>query len=100
MDNWYKVVISRQNFIEGKHISLVLEFNNLYLANRTPKGAALFAHHWHDFPINYFFSPGAALFTNRLIAYFGGIECAAPLASEVSISVGDERLLSKIPFAV
>jgi hypothetical protein len=99
MNTWYKVTLSKQDIIEGKHISLVLESHRLYMANRAPKDFAVFTNDWHDFPIEYFFSPEAALISTKLIASYGGVECAAPLASDVLRSVGDMRHLDKIPFA-
>lgn len=99
MDTWYKVTLSKRDIIEGKQISLVQEIHKLFMANRAPKDAAVFTKPGFDFPREYFFSPGAALISTKLIASYGGIVCAAPLGSDVSISVGDMRHLDKIPFA-
>jgi hypothetical protein len=99
VDTWYKVTISKQEIIEGKHLSLLQEFHALQMANHATKDAAMFTNPGHDFPRYYFFSPGAVRIAQKLINTYGGVSCNAPLATDVNLTSGDTLQLKNIPFA-
>jgi hypothetical protein len=44
----------------------------------------------------YYFSPNAAAAFKELVDYYGGEACFKPLASEVSVSVGDKDAAKKL----
>ena len=44
----------------------------------------------------YYFSPGAAASYKELVDYYGGEACFKPLASDVSVSVGDKATAAKL----
>jgi hypothetical protein len=91
MDDWYKVTLpAEESGIRGKAKSLQDAFEALFMANFTPKNAAMFTHHAEDFE-NYFyyFSPDAARIARNLIESHGGVKCPAPrLAPDVILLVG------------
>jgi hypothetical protein len=94
---WYKVAMSNDDVMSMKHMSLQMEFADLWDTNRHPRDAAMFDEHSgikHEF----YFSPGAVRIAKALISRYRGLECPPPQASDVVLLVGDQSL-ALIPFS-
>ena len=84
---WYKVTLTDDDIRARKHLSLQDKFGALFLANKTPKDAAMFCNR-AGIGNHFYFSPGAARIANSLIAQYGGVECPTPKAADLSLLVG------------
>ncbi len=72
---WYKVTLPKQD--TGN--ALQAAFEALFLANRSPKDAALFrGHDPSSHTVSLYFSPAAAGIAKTLIASHKGVECPRP----------------------
>src|ERR1035441_1455732 len=88
---WYSVLLSPNDISAGKHSEMQRLFGDLFVPNATQfPGAALLTR--KDSNVTgryiYYFSPDAALFALHLIHAYAGIECEAPLRSEVKLIIG------------
>lgn len=71
---WRKI----SNLSPQQAASIQDQFGELFLAARGPKGAALFALNERDARTTLFFSPGATVFAEALIAAHKGAACPKP----------------------
>ena len=98
MDSWYKVELSREDIIAGKHLALMQEARALFMAYRDPNEAAIFTNTAPSIPVYYFFSPEAARLANSVVKRYAGVPCDPPSADERALSVGNTPTIG-IPFA-
>lgn len=98
MDSWYKVSLSQEDLIAGKHLVLLQEVRALFMAYRDHKDAAVFTNTNPSFSAYYFFSPEAARIAKSVVERYAGMPCDAPSATEMALSLGNSNT-DEIPFA-
>jgi hypothetical protein len=86
--SWYTVSMSPGDVSSQKHVSIQDAFEVLFMANRAPRDAAMFAASTPGNP-NYevYFSPVAASLASVLLASYGGQACMPPTVP-LSLLVG------------
>jgi hypothetical protein len=87
---WYKVTLpSSECGTSGKGEALRSAFESAFMANRSPKDAALFTNDSEDLKhCFYYFSPGAAAIAKALIETYKAVKCSAPVQGEVALLLG------------
>jgi hypothetical protein len=85
---WYRVTLSNSDVVARRHMELQKGFETLFLANRWPTQAAMFAN-VDSLAHHFYFSPGAVEIASDLIARYSGAECAKPEVSDLVLLVGN-----------
>lgn len=91
MDGWYKVTLpASETGIGGKEAQLQSSFIAMFVANQSPKDAALFSDQDERLENHFFyFSPVAASIAKTVVDAFGGVRCSAPrLTNHMTLLVG------------
>jgi hypothetical protein len=93
---WNKVKFAPNDVSSHRPDELRKIFDLRFSAAGSPHNAVMLVgvNAWEDV---YYFSPGAVDIAGALIKHYGGAECQAPTASEVSICVGNQPI--DVPFA-
>jgi hypothetical protein len=95
---WHKVTLpSSECGTSGRGEALRSAFETTFMANRSPKDAAMFTSDPEDFHhCFYYFSPGAAAIAKALIENYKAVKCFAPTRGEVSLLVGHADALKTL----
>lgn len=97
MSGWYRVTLSVDDMASGKGLVLQDQFEGLYRAAGSPKGATI-AKATDVMANEFYFSPGATQFAMPLIRAYAGVECSAPRRDSVRPAMLSGSL-DDIPFA-
>ena len=87
MKDWYRVVFSADDVAAAKHLEAKGHFERFYASAGSPEDATLFRGLEPGQTI-YYFSPGAARISMKLIHHLSAIEGAAPAMAEVTYLAG------------
>lgn len=86
--NWKKVSISSKDVISGKHVQLQNLYEEVFLATKAPRDAAVFENSPTYDECVYYFSPGAVAIFDSILRAYEAVPCAAPPRAETSLIVG------------
>lgn len=87
MNHWYRVVFSADDVAAAKHLEVQGHFEKFYRSAGSPEDATLFRGLEPGQTI-YYFSPGAARISMKLIHHLSAIEGPAPAMAEVTYLAG------------
>jgi hypothetical protein len=90
--SWYKVVFTNLQIAAGELITLVADFEYLYLHAGEPAGMALFQGELVP-DCTVYFSPGSVRHASYLIAGYGGTPCETPIREILQYLGGDMSLV-------
>ena len=95
MESWYKVTLSSDGILSGKHMKLQNDFAQLFMLSRGPSDAAMFTDMMNlGETDNFYFSPGAVRIAGNLIASYAGVKCDRPNRSGTALLVGNADAFS------
>jgi hypothetical protein len=97
MDRWYSISLSTVQVAAGRIGTIQDAFAKIFIGLGAPRDAGMFGSlALGDHTL--FFSPGAVRIAKPILDYYGAVECAAPLRSEVAILAANTGA-EQIPFA-
>ena len=89
MNDWYRLIFSADDISAAKHLEMEGHFEKFFLAAGSPEDATLFRGLEHGQTI-YYFSPGAARISMKLITHLSAVQCPAPPSSAVTFVAGHQ----------
>jgi hypothetical protein len=87
MNDWYRLTFSADDISAAKHLEMVGHFERFFLAAGSPEDATLFRGLDPGQTI-YYFSPGAARISMKLITHLSAVQCPAPPMPAVEFVAG------------
>jgi hypothetical protein len=94
--SWYKVKMSADDVISGKHMELQNAFSEQFFAMHAPKDAAMFATSTTEDEYLCFFSPGCSAFFSTVLSSHGAVKCSAPVRGSVALVVGHQDAIDRL----
>ncbi|HLK64113.1 MAG TPA: hypothetical protein VKU19_11775 [Bryobacteraceae bacterium] len=89
MNDWYRLTFSADDIAAAKHLEMKGHFERFFLAAGSPEDATLFRGIGPG-ETNYYFSPGAARISAKLITHLSAVQCPAPPMSAVAFVAGHQ----------
>jgi len=87
MNDWYWITFSADDVAAARHLEMEGHFERFFLTAGSPEDATLYKGLEPGQTI-YYFSPGAATISMKLIAHLSAAQCPAPPMSEVAFVAG------------
>lgn len=75
---WYKVAMTNDDVVHGRHIELQDSFCRLQMQSGAPKEAAMYEDKTVVDGAILYFSPGAVAIAGAVLKAFGATECSPP----------------------
>ena len=89
MNDWYRLTFSADDISAAKDLEMVGHFERFFQAAGSPEDATLFRG-LEPAQINYYFSPGAARISSKLITHLSAVQCPAPPVSAIAYVAGHQ----------
>lgn len=89
MNNWYKLTFSPDEISAARDLEMEGHFEKFFLAAGSPADATLYKGLDGD-QTTYYFSPGAAKISTKLLTHLSAVECPAPSMSAVAFLAGHQ----------
>jgi hypothetical protein len=87
MNEWYRLIFTPDDISAAKHLEVEGHFEKFFVAAGSPVDAALYEAR-NAGQTTYYFSPGAARISTKLIRHLEAVKCPAPAMSEVAFIAG------------
>ena len=87
MNDWYRLTFTADDISSARHLEMEGHFDRFFLAAGSPPDATLYRGLGSN-ETSYYFSPGAAKISTRLISHLAAVACPAPSMSTVEFVAG------------
>jgi len=87
MNDWYRLTFNPDDISAARHLETEGHFEKFFLAAGSPEDATLYKS-VEAGQTTYYFSPGAALISSKLITHLSAVRCSAPPTAELTVVAG------------
>ena len=91
-NDWYRIIFTPDDILGAKHLEMVGHFERFFAAAGSPEDATLFKGSDPDHATYYYFSPGAARISTKIITHLSATPSSAPIMSEVEFIAGHQHI--------